>query len=162
LNIDIDVYYEKYLPMVLRRCRGILGDEEDALDTAQDVFVKLLEARTRLHGRFPSSLLYTIATNACLNRLRWKKRHGEVPYEAQDDLGGSDRAWEQVEAKVVMEGILKTESESTRAICYMYHADGMTFREIGEAVGMSVSGVRKRLTSFNARARLRYEGENGL
>jgi DNA-directed RNA polymerase specialized sigma24 family protein len=44
----------------------------------------------------------------------------------------------------------------------MYHADGMTLREIGEAVGMSVSGVRKRLTSFNTRARLRYEGENGL
>jgi DNA-directed RNA polymerase specialized sigma24 family protein len=38
LNIDIGVYYEKYLPMVVRRCRGILGDEEDALDTAQDVF----------------------------------------------------------------------------------------------------------------------------
>jgi DNA-directed RNA polymerase specialized sigma24 family protein len=44
----------------------------------------------------------------------------------------------------------------------MYHADGMTLREIGEAVGMSVSGVRKRLVSFQARAKIRLGGSEGL
>jgi RNA polymerase sigma-70 factor (ECF subfamily) len=165
--IDIHAYYDKYLPMVLRRCRGMLGNEEDALDAAQDVFVRLLRAKNRLRGQFPSSLLYTIATNTCLNRIRWKKRHGEESYEETSlpDHFGLDRGYDQVEAGMILEAVLKTESESTRAICFMYHADGMTLREIGEAVGMSISGVRKRLAAFNARARIRYEpveGENGL
>jgi RNA polymerase sigma-70 factor (ECF subfamily) len=157
--IDIKAYYEKYLPLVVRRCREILGNEEDALDAAQDVFVKLMRTKKKLRGQFPSSLLWTIATNTCLNRLRWKKRHRETPYEDSDIPGcfGYDRAYDQVDAKLLMEAVLQNESESTRTICFMYHADGMTLKEIGEALGMSISGVRKRLTVFHARARIRYE-----
>ncbi|GHT72940.1 hypothetical protein FACS1894124_0470 [Spirochaetia bacterium] len=134
----------------------MLGNEDDALDAVQDVFVSLVKAAGKLHGRYPSSLLYTMATNICLNRIRWKKRHTEVPH---DDQGASlfsiDRFPDRLEAEQIMETILRTESESTRTICFMYHADGMTLREIGDAVGMSVSGVRKRLAAFGARARIR-------
>jgi RNA polymerase sigma-70 factor (ECF subfamily) len=160
--IEINACYEKYLPMVLRRCRAMLGNEEDARDAAQDVFVKFLRAKNRLHVRFPSSLLYTIATNTCLNRIRWKKRHGEDHYREEVFPGRHDWAYDQVEVKMIMDTILKTESESTRAMCFMYHIDGMSLREIGEAMGMSISGVRKRLAAFNVRARIRYEGANGL
>ena len=73
MPIDIAALYEKYGPMVLRRCRSILGDEQDSLDAVHDVFVSLLRVEKRLNDRFPSSLLYTIATNVCLNRLRKKK-----------------------------------------------------------------------------------------
>jgi RNA polymerase sigma-70 factor (ECF subfamily) len=123
------------------------------------VFVKVLRAGKRLRGQFPSSLLYTIATNTCLNRIRWKKRHGEI--SAGDagipDFFSQESGHDQVEAKMVMDSILKTEPESTRAICFMYYADDMTLREIGEALGMSISGVRKRISAFNARARIRYD-----
>jgi RNA polymerase sigma-70 factor (ECF subfamily) len=164
MAIDVEAYYRKYLPMIFRRCRTLLRNEEEALDAVQDVFVKLIRAKKNLHGQFPSSLLYTIATNTCLNRIRWKKRHSE---SSQEDLGeallvSSDRGFEYVEAKMILEAILETESESTRAICFMYHLDGMTLKEIGETVGLSVSGVRKRLITFSARARIRYEGGNEL
>jgi RNA polymerase sigma-70 factor (ECF subfamily) len=142
----------------------LLGNEEDALDAVQDVFVKLLKAGKSLHGQFPSSLLYTIATNTCLNRIRWKKRHGETSQEDAGELPliSTDRGFDHVEAKMVLDAILETESESTRTICFMYHVDGMTLKEIGEAIGLSISGVRKRLITFNARARIRYEGGNEL
>jgi RNA polymerase sigma-70 factor (ECF subfamily) len=164
MAIDIEAYYQKYLPMIFRRCRTLLRNEEDALDAVQDVFVKLIKAKKTLHGQFPSSLLYTIATNTCLNRIRWRKRHTE---SSQEDLGEAllmslDRGFEQVEAKMILDAILETESESTRAICFMYHVDGMTLKEIGETVGLSISGVRKRLITFNARARIRYKGGNEL
>jgi RNA polymerase sigma-70 factor (ECF subfamily) len=160
VDIDIEAYYEKYLPMVFRRCRFMLGNEEDALDAVQDVFVKLLKARHTLHGRFPSSLLYTIATNTCLNRIRGKKRRGETLRENMEDLTPAyrDEGYEQVEAKLLLDGILDAESESTRAVCFMYFTDGMTLKEIGEALGMSVSGVRKRLLAFSARARIKIGG----
>jgi RNA polymerase sigma-70 factor (ECF subfamily) len=160
MDIDIKAYYEKYLPMVFRRCRFMLGNEEDALDAVQDVFVKLLRAKHRLRGQFPSSLLYTIATNTCLNRIRGRKRRGETFPEDMEELlpGYRDRGFDQVEAKLLLEGILDAESESTRGICFMYFADGMTLKEIGEVLGMSVSGVRKRILGFSARARVKIGG----
>jgi RNA polymerase sigma-70 factor (ECF subfamily) len=156
MAIDIETYYEKYMPMVLRRCKQMLNNEEDALDAAQDVFVKLLNKKTALHGQFPSSLLYTIATNTCLNRIRWRKRHSETFWDETEGAAffSTDLGYDQVEAKMIMDAIFKTESESTRGICFMYYADSMTLKEIGDALGMSISGVQKRLAAFGSRARL--------
>jgi RNA polymerase sigma-70 factor (ECF subfamily) len=136
----------------------MLRDEDDALDAAQDVFVRLMDAKARLHGQYPSSLLYTIATNTCLNRIRQTKTRSEVFCDT-DALPVPDCEYDKVDARLIMDAILKTESESTRSICFMYHADGMTLKEIGEAMGLSISGVRKRLTSFASRARITLEGE---
>jgi RNA polymerase sigma-70 factor (ECF subfamily) len=155
MAIDIAAWYEKYGPMVIRRCRRILGNGEDALDAVQDVFVNLLRAAPKMHDRFPSSLLYTMATNTCLNRLRRTRR--ESPVEA--DMLCVDESFSQVEAKLLLEAILKDESEMNRAICFMYHADGMTLKEIGEAVGLSTAGVYKRLEAFKGRARLKIGEE---
>ncbi|MDR0487254.1 MAG: RNA polymerase sigma factor [Treponema sp.] len=160
-NIDIEACYEKYAPMIFRRCLGILGNEDDALDAAQDVFVKLLHNRKRLHGQFLSSLLYTIATNTCLNRLRQRKHQSLTQVTETMFPAEHDPEYEKVEVMMIMDAILRNESESTRAICFMYHRDNMTLREIGELTGLSVSGVRKRLLAFNARAKFNFEGGNG-
>ena len=156
MNIDVAAWYEKYGPMVIRRCRKILGNGEDAMDAVHDVFVNLLQAKPRLHGTFPSSLLYTMATNICLNRIRKYKR------EILQDFSGDnenmffcdDGGFSQVEAELVLEAVLKDESKTNRVIYYMYFADDMTLKEIGEAVGLSISGVRKRLEAFKKRTRL--------
>jgi len=152
MAIDVAAWYEKYGPMVIRRCRSILGNEEEALDAVQDVFLNLIRGRMRLLDKFPSSLLYTMATNVCLNKLRKKKR--EVLSGFSDDnerFVWIDEGFEQVEAVVLLEEILKDESEENRIIFFMYHADGMTLKEIGEVVGLSVSGVRKRIGAFKSR-----------
>ena len=154
-EIDVGLYYEKYAPMVFRRCMRLLRNEDEALDAAQDVFVALIRGQERLRGRFPSSLLYTIATNTCLNRLRTRKRRGEAGDPEDLALGAPDPAFARVEAGMLMDALLETESASTQAICFMYHGDGMTLREIGEIMGMSISGVRKRLTGFGERARIK-------
>jgi RNA polymerase sigma-70 factor (ECF subfamily) len=155
MTVDIRSWYETYGPMVIRRCRAILRDEEEALDAAQDVFVNLLRSGSRLHGRFPSSLLYTIATNTCLNRLRHRnilfiKRLFEIPV--------IDHGFDRVEGELLMDLVFQDETDMNRAICFMYHADGMSLKEIGKTVGLSVSGVRKRLGAFRERARLKLGG----
>jgi RNA polymerase sigma-70 factor (ECF subfamily) len=157
MTIDIAAWYEKYGPMVIRRCRKILRNGDDALDAVHDVFVNLLKSETKLHGRFPSSLLYTMATNVCLNRLRKESRERITDFSDGEEslLFSADEGFDKVEAKLLLEDILKDESEMNRAICFMYHADGMTLREIGGAAGLSVSGVRKRLEAFTSRAKSR-------
>jgi RNA polymerase sigma-70 factor (ECF subfamily) len=165
MDIDVAAWYEKYGPMVIRRCRGILNNEDEAMDAVQDVFVNLIRWKKRLKGQYPSSLLYTMATNICLNRLRSRKRGAPDDFAGRaawdDGFAVAEEGYRQTEAELLTEAILRDESEETRLICFMYHADGMTFREIGEAVGLSVSGVRKRLETFKARARLKF-GEAGI
>jgi len=160
MNIDIEDCYKKYAPMVFRRCLFLLKNEDEALDASQDVFVNLLRGKQRLHGKFLSSLLYTIATNICLNILRRRKFTADNCDDDQIEASGSDDPeFVRVEDSMIMEAIFQNESESTRAICFMYHRDGMTLREIGDVIGMSISGVRKRLAAFNARAKIKLEGE---
>lgn len=157
MTIDVAAWYEKYGPMVIRRCRKILGNDDDAMDAVHDVFVNLLQAKPRLHGSFPSSLLYTIATNICLNRIRKYKREVLLDFSGDKEnlFFNEDGGFSQVEAELVLEAILRDESKTNRVIYYMYFADEMTLKEIGEAVGLSISGVRKRLEAFKKRTRLK-------
>lgn len=168
MSIDIAAWYEKYGPMVIRRCRRILGNGEDALDAVHDVFLNLLKAENRLNNRFPSSLLYTMATNICLNRLRTKKWEIPKDFTSEETAGffSNDVGFDRIEAEMLLEAIMKDESETNRVIYFMYHVDGMTLKEIGEAVDLSISGVRKRLEAFRHRARLKigaadYEADSG-
>lgn len=70
--------------MVLRRCRSLLSNEEMAYDAMQDVFLQVVKRQKNLHGEAPSSLLYTIATNTCLNVIRSSRN--KVNKEMSDSI----------------------------------------------------------------------------
>ena len=144
--VDVEALYRKYGPMVIRRCRQILRDEEKALDAAQEVFVQLLRRRQELNQSAPSSLLYRIATNTCLNVLRREKRR---PQTRDEDvlmaIAGVDDPEETVINAHLLSQIFHREQESTRAIAVLHYVDRLTLEETAMEVGLSVSGVRKRL-----------------
>ena len=143
-GLDVAALTVRYGPMVLRRCRQLLRDEDEALDACQDVFVRLLERRTRLEARYPSSLLYRIATNVCLNRIRDRRRKPETPDEErlyQIAAAGGDGS----DARMVLDRLFGRNPESSRTIAVLHHIDGLTLGQVAEETGMSVSGVRKRL-----------------
>ena len=138
--------------MVLRRCRRVLRDEQEAVDAMQDVFVRLLVHQDRLADTAPSSLLYRIATHVCLNRLRTKRRR---PEDADQDLMMriADTAAEEERAlsRGLLGRIFAGEKESTQVIAVLHLLDRMTLEEVAAEVGMSVSGVRKRLRTLRGR-----------
>jgi len=138
--------------MVLRRCRFLLRNEDDAVDAMQDVFVQLLRYSDRLTDEAPSSLLFRMATNVCLNRLRSARRHPTAP--ANDVLtriaAAGDLAAEAAH-RGLLGRIFGREPESTRLIAVLHLVDGMTLEEVAHEVKMSVSGVRKRLRTLRAR-----------
>jgi RNA polymerase sigma-70 factor, ECF subfamily len=153
--VDVEALYTRYGPMVLRRCRSMLGDEADALDALQDTFVQVLRHRERLDARGPSSLLYCIATNVCLNRMRTLRRR-PLPGGGDEVLAGIASS-EDVESRAVASGFLDTlfasERASTRTMAVMHYVDGMTLEEVARHSRLSVSGVRKRLDGLRTRAR---------
>jgi RNA polymerase sigma-70 factor (ECF subfamily) len=140
--------------MVLRRCRRLLQNEEKAVDAMQDVFVQLLRRGDTLDERAPSSLLYTMATNICLNILRAERRR---PRTRSDEIlmtiAGSDDPESRVLDRHLLERLFAREQPSTRAIAVMHFVDGLTYQEVAREVGLSVSGVRKRLRTLKARVK---------
>ena len=63
MSFDVESYYERFGPMVLRRCRTLLRNDTQAQDAMQDVFVAILRHQQRLHDQAPAALLLRIATN---------------------------------------------------------------------------------------------------
>jgi len=149
--MDIDRLYRLYGPMVLRRCRRLLRDEDQALDAMQDVFAQLLQHRDHLRDQYPSSLLYRMATNLCLNRLRdgrVRLQQGQSLEEVADGLIQRVAQCEELEARSLLDLIFRRNKEGTRTMAVLHFLDGMTLEETAREVGLSVSGVRKRLNAL--------------
>jgi RNA polymerase sigma-70 factor (ECF subfamily) len=160
VDIDIEALYVRYGPMVLRRCRKLLGDEQAAYDAAQEVFLKVIARRGRLKGDYPSALLFRIATNACLNRLREDRRHEPRQHPSLfPELILAPAHEAAFSAGSLLDHIFKNEGDDARQIAVLYFVDGMTLQEIGAALELSTSGVHKRLDRL--RRRIRSMGGSG-
>jgi RNA polymerase sigma-70 factor (ECF subfamily) len=147
-ELDVAALSQRYGPMVLRRCRQLLRAEDEALDAAQDVFLRLIERRHRLDGRYPSSLLYTMATNVCLNRIRDRRRQPATPATdaAQlDAIACAESPAGDSDARLLLDWLFNRHPVSSRTIAVLHYVDGLTLEQVAEQTGLSVSGVRKRL-----------------
>jgi RNA polymerase sigma factor (sigma-70 family) len=157
LAFDVESYYERYGPMVLRRCSTLLHGEAQAQDAMQDVFVAVLRHHDRIQDVAPAALLLRVATNVCLNRLRAERTRAE---DADDERlrriastaheVGEGRAL----ARDLLRKLFRTDdplAASSQTIAVMHYLDGMTLEEVARNAGMSISGVRKRLDKVRAR-----------
>lgn len=129
----------------------MLGDEQQAVDAMQDVFVRILRRQEHLDERGCSSLLYTTATNVCLNKLRTRRRKPEDPdLESLGRIAAAGHDVDRAEARSILGRLLRNEPESTATIAVLHLRDGLTLEETAKSVGLSVSGVRKRLRKLKA------------
>lgn len=160
MEINIEEYYTRYGPMVLRRCRQLLRDEERALDAMQEVFTKLMLSKGRLKGIYPSSLLFRISTNVCLNMIRDQKSHRPIDSDSEDllvQLGSYDEGEDRLVVRDLLDRLFRKEKQSTREIATLHFVDGMTLQEVADEVGLSLSGVRKRIRELQARIKIKKE-----
>ena len=159
---DFENLYRQYGPMVLRRCRFILKNEEKALDAMQDTFVRLIERKEKITN-VCSSLLYTMATNVCLNKIRSDKlRAGpefDVIAEIIEDTASAEGT-EQIETSILLDCIFSERDTKDRQIAILHYVDGYTLEETSTKMKMSVSGIRKRLEKLKEYAGGRYGNSN--
>ena len=109
--------------------------------------------RSVIHETSPSGLLMRIATNVCLNLLRSARRR---PEDADDEVLQRIACGRDTEAgliaKLRLDRLFRREQPSTRTIAVLHYHDGLTLEQVAREVGLSVSGVRKRLRARRARA----------
>ncbi|MDR3000335.1 MAG: sigma-70 family RNA polymerase sigma factor [Fibromonadaceae bacterium] len=148
--LNAEQLYVRYAPMVLRRCNSLLADESAAADIAQEVFVKVWEKRNSLNADYPSSLLWRMATNMCLNYIRDRKRRGEniSCEEMLMQISCAEDIENEAGNRDLLTRLFKRQPESSRTIAVLHYIDGMTLEEVAKEVKMSVAGVRKRLRAL--------------
>src|SRR4051794_6723608 len=92
---DIADLYRRHAPALHRRCASIVGNADEARDLVQETFARYISARASWTDRAaPFTVLYRIATNASIDRLRRRKTatEDELDPEAHaGDLGNEPR-----------------------------------------------------------------------
>jgi RNA polymerase sigma-70 factor (ECF subfamily) len=152
MAVNVEMLYRKYGPMVMRRCRAILKDEEAARDAMQETFVAVLRKADSLHDTAPSSMLYTFATRVSLSLARHQGRSPQAtdPNLLEETIGKEDFS-NQILTRQFIERLFTSEPASTKEIARLHYQEQYSLDETAEKVGMSKSGVRRRLRNLRKR-----------
>lgn len=131
----------------------LLKNRDEALEAAQDVFVKAWRALPRFEQRARvGTWLHRIALNVCYDRLGQRKRSGEMPLEdleglepATDPGFGSDEAVIDRQAVREFESVVAGLAETYRVVFVLRQIEGRPYEEVAEAIGISVGNAKVRL-----------------
>jgi RNA polymerase sigma factor (sigma-70 family) len=136
--------YERYSGQIFGYCLHRLGSREEAEDAAQSTFLNAFRGLAR--GVVPeseSAWLFKIAENVCHSRHRssWRRGRVESPSDLdafQDVLPAPPRAQDEL---IPLGEALERLPENQRRAILLREWQGLSYREIGEELGLSQSAV---------------------
>ncbi|MBA4208637.1 MAG: RNA polymerase sigma-70 factor [Parvibaculum sp.] len=141
---------ERHLGRTVALARRMMGNQADAEEVAQEVFLRVWTHAERWEpGRAQfSTWLHRVATNLCLDRLR--RRRGTVDIDDMPDLvseePGPDRRLEADELAARVEAALQQLPERQRAAIALSHYQGLSNTETAEILAVSVEAVESLLS----------------
>ncbi len=148
--------FDRYAPLVYRRALQIMGSAADADEATQEVFIKAAAALHRFDPRArPSTWLYRITTNHCLNALRDRARRRVLRAEHEEQLAPGSIPYD-LDQMLVMRRLLAEADVRCAEAAVAVFVDGLSHAEAAEVLGVSrrtVGNLCQRFTEW-ARARL--------
>lgn len=145
----------RLLPRAYRHAARVLGNPSDAEDVAQDAMVRLWRAAAdwQVDGAAkPSTWIYTVVANLCVDRLR---RSGRAVELGDDDFAdGAPPAEARLHDKGRMAALdlaLARLPERQRQAVVLRHIEGLSNPEIAQALQINVEAVES-LTARGKRA----------
>ena len=140
------------------------GNEQDALDLAQEAFFNAWKGLKFFKGDSSfSTWVYRLATNACIDHLRRKKRRQDIsvslpvvdeeddrPPDIPDERYAPEQVLERKQLRQAVAEGLEQLSQEHRQVLTMRELDGLSYQEIGQLLGLEAGTVKSRI----ARARL--------
>jgi RNA polymerase sigma-70 factor (ECF subfamily) len=156
----LEELFRRYRQPAFRVAYRLLGHEADALDAVQEGFVKALTHLDSFQGRSSfKTWLLRVVSNAALDMGRSRGRRETLSLGAVEVGDGptvpdvSDHGLEQADLRRLLDQALASLPEAQRRT-FVLHADGgLSYREVADALGISIGTVMSRL--FYARQKLR-------
>ena len=158
---------QAYQNMVYSSAARLLGNETEAQDIAQEVFLRAFEHYDELAASpTAGGWLKTVTRNLCLNHLtryraRWRffsemfssdhdDEGAEIELPAPDTLTSE---LDTTDYRRLLEQALKNLPASQRVPLVLFHFENLRYEEIAEKLGVSLSKVKTDI--FRAREALR-------
>jgi RNA polymerase sigma-70 factor (ECF subfamily) len=155
-EFNLIILYQKYRHPIHSYAYRLLGNQEDADDVTQEVFVRACVSWDGLYELHQlSAWLYRIATNLCIDLLRRRKRVSWRPLEQEKpaseeedsivwlaDPGGIPQVAERELIRMVLE-----QMPADYAIALVLSAaQGLSYQEVAEVVGLSPNAAATRIS----------------
>ncbi len=163
---DMDAFDElvnSYSGRVANIAYSLLSDREDALDVAQEVFIKVHRSIDSFRGESSvSTWIYRITKNVCTDILRKRKSNiisldNDDENEPKTEIADESTAPEQVaernaQIKAVQEAISQLD-DNMRIIITLCDINGLSYDETAKILNCPMGTVKSRL--YRARKNLR-------
>lgn len=163
IGLTFEELFERYSSMVSSLAFRILGDQQEALDVSQEVFLTIFRKMDSFRGE--SSLktwIYRIAVHRAANRFRWwnrLRRRGTVSLEehlaknSEREFSGDlnsgiqspEEALLQEEERAGIERLLLQLPVQQRIAVVMRDIEGLSYEEIAESMQINVGTVKSRI-----------------
>ena len=170
-----------YQGRVFRVVHRMLGDEAEAEDLAQEVFVTVFKSIDKFRGDSKlSTWLYRVAVNHAKNRLKYMNRRARGRHKEFAEVGDRegiesasmntshviprpDQTLEAREAETAIQRALATLTEDQRELIVLRDIQHLTYDEIQDVTGLAAGTVKSRLhrARLALAARVRGEGAGG-
>lgn len=142
---------DTYRDMVYTICLRMLTVEADAMETAQDVFVKAYRAIGTFQEKAKfSTWLYRIAYNQCISAIRKKVRVIDlVDNIPEDEISESDINGMEIitgeERSHYLQLALDALPETDAVVVTLFYFDELSLEEIAEITGLTSGNIRIKL-----------------
>ena len=138
----------QYYNEMFHLARTLLYADEDAEDTVQDVFLRLMEADILSTPEKTRAYLMTAVRNGCINRIKKKSIIEQVKslysVEADSDMKYIEERLETLDA--VCDYADNHLTEPHRTIFKLRFMEGMTLKDISQQIDMNLKTVFKYLS----------------
>ena len=136
-----NMYSSKLMALCLRYCKN----QEEAEDALMESFVRIYDKIPTF--RYQSSLetwMRRITVNISINKLRSQKDIWKELSESEYELGYTDNAMYQLEAKQIMQ-LIERLPVGYRTVFNLFVVEGYTHKEIAEMMGIDEGTSRSQL-----------------
>ncbi len=132
---------------VLAVARRMLGDDMEAEDVAQDVFLRLWRQADRWEGGRArvSTWLYRVTVNSCIDRMRGRREEtvAELPEVASEAT--QQQTLEEEDLRDYMDAALQGLPERQRVALVLFHYENLSMNAVAETMDASVDAVESLL-----------------
>ncbi len=158
----LGILFQRYTLLLLGVCMKYLKNEDDAKDSVQQIFLKVIQELQKYKVEYFKSWLYMVAKNHCLMKLR--DRQSKIPVELTDNLAAAPDEtadWQKLVqndlALEMMETSLQELNQEQQQCVTLFYLDKKSYREISDITGFSSLQVKSYIQNGKRNLRILIE-----